>query len=444
MQEDSIFNKNLILVSLIYGSSGTIFQILTAMQMDLVKNIADIDNLAQINEIRSIFLIITAFCTFPWAFFAEKIKRKNLLILSTFLSFLGPLLIVFLCTSYIELLIYQIVSGIGFAGVITIANILVLDIVPGKESGRAFSFLSLLFILTGAFFAQIIPSILFVETPNWRNAFIVVAFINFLSIIFSFLILEPKKGSQENALESVLVENLEYSYKLRISDVKDILKIRSNFYLLFFNFITWFGTGAMNFVLFPLFTEEFNLSPFIAMLILIASNLPILYGTVFWGERSDKEFKKKPDGKVKITIITQVIYLPCIILSLFCLYFAKEGFIVLFFIFLAGLFVTTFFWNTPVTTLPSIYGDVNPPEHRGTVMSLSGLVSSLGQGFGIYLVGSFFRAQETYILGLIFLFCISSIGILFLFSTKKRIPKEIENLTKLMEKRAQEIKNESE
>ncbi|MCP4763609.1 MAG: MFS transporter, partial [archaeon] len=129
------------------------------------------------------------------------------------------------------------------------------------------------------------------------------------------------------------------------------------------------------------------------------------------------------------------------ILNFIILYFAKNVFFGLLFLCCAGLLVASFFWNIPMTSVPSIFADINPPEHRGTIISISGLSLAMGQSLGIFLAGIFVTLHGTYIWGLIIIFLTALIGILFLFSSKKIITKEVEDLTNLLEKRAEEIKN---
>ncbi len=439
LKNKSLINRNTIILFSIYSNALAIYQVFATMQTDFVRNIIDITEISQLNNVRSVFMLVLAFTAFPWAYLAEKIKRKYLLIISSLFNFLGPLLSAF-CTSYSELILFQIISGIGYAGSVNLTRIMILDVVPRKESGRVYSLLTLGGILQGALCGQLIPSIM-VGQSYWYFSFILVAIINLISFIFSLFIIEPKKGSQENALESVLKDDLEYSYKLNFSDLKRVLKVRSNLYLLIFYFFFNMAVGAYIFVNFPLLTEEFNLPPPLAMMFLTGSQLPILLGTIYWGPKSDEEFKKKMDGKVKIIIKTQSIFLPLMILNFIILYFAKNVFFGLLFLCCAGLLVASFFWNIPMTSVPSIFADINPPEHRGTIISISGLSLAIGQSLGIFLAGIFVTLHGTYIWGLIIIFLTAHIGILFLFSSKKIITKEVEDLTNLLEKRAEEIKN---
>ncbi|MCP4761318.1 MAG: MFS transporter, partial [archaeon] len=137
LKNKSLINRNTIILFSIYSNSLAIYQVFATMQTDFVRNIIDITEISQLNNIRSVFMLVLAFTAFPWAYFAEKIKRKNLLIISSLFNFFGPLLSAF-CTSYSELILFQIISGIGYAGSVNLTRIMILDVVPRKESGRVY------------------------------------------------------------------------------------------------------------------------------------------------------------------------------------------------------------------------------------------------------------------------------------------------------------------
>jgi len=208
----------------------TIF--LTADQAALVPNYLLVENEfgishSQIGIVSSVFILVGALVTLLWGYLADKYSRKKLLLIGTLLGEIPCFLTAFV-NSYPQLFVVRILTGFGIGVILPVASSLLGDYFPSRERGKGFGwFLSAAGFgyLTGAAIAGIIG-----PRFSWRYPFILAAAPNFLlAPLFYLLVKEPKRGETE--LGEFLKTGLVYNYKVKLSDFKRLITIRTNLYL---------------------------------------------------------------------------------------------------------------------------------------------------------------------------------------------------------------------
>jgi MFS transporter, Spinster family, sphingosine-1-phosphate transporter len=359
-------------------------------------------NLSALGIVSAINILVTSLSSIYWGYLAGKVNRKRLIIIGTIFWSVS----VFLTSrssNYIQLLIFQVFTGIGLGCISSIGFSVLTDYIPHKFRGMLLSLWGMsqgFGGIAGALMASLIAT-----ATNWRKPFEIVSIIGFFLIILYLFIKEPTLGESEPELRELIKEGHEYNYNIEFNHLYEIASKRSNILLFFQGFFMNITTGSL--IWLPtLYISKIQHQGYSAVTATIAAGyLFALFQiggltSAFFGYLGDVFQRKNYKGRALVTsffvFITMPFYVAMFIMpmnnlvlpnnnnpSLIFLGLLKQIFINPW---IAGMFILSFLAsaaqsaNTP--NWLALITDVNLPEHRGTAFSVANLANSLGRTLG--------------------------------------------------------------
>ena len=436
-------------------------------------------NFDAIGILIGLYTIILGVSILVFGYLTDKINRKRILILSGLLWAIPVMFYPFILEFW-QLLLLRIIAAIatGVTAPLTISYLS--DMISPKSRSKSFAFWGLVetfATLFASFFALAFNFIDFGAiggTPNekiefiamnypnllytWRLPYFYLGILALIVIGFNFfIVVEPKRAAKETYFKDILSkEDLQYSYKIKLADLKFIFKRKSNFFLIF-NFFDVIASGLLVAYIFPYIQLEIGVSV-IDLKIIILFLVLIIFGLILgqfwlahWGDR--KVQKGDLSGRVKIAIICSILNLPFLLIAFAMspnvsnqtfffnsLVVNETGFWILWIIFtlLIGLGMAFTFGIAPNWYSAMI--DVNFPENRGTMIAIASFIDTIGRaigaligGFVVVLTGSF---SSTIIWTMLIFGIISICFWIPLFFTAQ---KDFNNVNEIMKERAREM-----
>ncbi|MFX1492802.1 MAG: MFS transporter [Promethearchaeota archaeon] len=424
------------------------------------------------------YTIICGISILVFGYLSDRINRKNILIISGLLWAIPVIFYIFI-TEYWQLLIFRIIAAIATGVTVPLTISYLADMISPKSRSKSFAVWGLVetfATLFASFFALAFnlidfeaiggtpnEKIIFITTnyPNlldtWRLPYFYLAILAIIIVILNFfIVVEPKRAGKETYFEDLISkENLQYSYKIKISDLKYIFKRKSNFFLIF-NFFDVIASGLLVAYLFPYFQLEIGVN-IIDWKVIILFLIIIIFGLIlgqFWlAHLGDRKVQKGDlSGRVRIAVICSILNLPFLLIGFVMspnianqsfffnsLIVNETGFWVLWIIYAAFLGVGMAFTFGIAPNWYSSMIDVNYPEHRGTMIAVASFIDTVGRAIGA-LIGGFLLL----IIGITFtiiwttlVFGIISIGFWIpLFFTAQ---KDFDSVNEFMKERALEM-----
>ncbi|MCP4762436.1 MAG: MFS transporter, partial [archaeon] len=231
-------------------------------------------------------LISRAIAMVVFGYWADKHSRKKALIIGGLLWVIGDLMTYLSINEYMLLFFRMMASaGTGVSAPVTMS--LLSDIFSTEKRGKSFAYWGLATTvgeLGGGSIGLLFNPLLDIEFPDhivelpdkinfitlnfsetainaWRIPFLFMFFIGIVFIILLFFVKEPKRGSRETILQSVLEnEDIDYakSYQIKKTDLKFIYTRKSNFWLII-NFVDCIFSGLIMGFLITWLTLEIQL-----------------------------------------------------------------------------------------------------------------------------------------------------------------------------------------
>ncbi|MHA2398730.1 MAG: MFS transporter [Promethearchaeota archaeon] len=377
--------------------------------------------------VHSLFLIVSGISSFLWAVLGTRSSPKKLLICAL-LKYSGALSLTSFSGNLITFVLFRVIAAIGFGSLLPLTSLIFLDLYPPERKTKSLALLGTsTFVGFGA--GNVITGVL-LGNVSWRAILFILSLTCLLSsIIFTFSRIPKQRTSR------LSLDNHMNAFRVQRTDLNSLTKTRSNIFLIGFFFIYDFVIGTTSFYLIPLLRADFSFTPFASMLIQTLTYLPLLVGIPYWGKKADKRSLKDPRGKIKLLLSTVSIG-PFASIIAFSFGKVHIGF------FIGGLMVFTFITSSATSIAYSILGDINFPELRTTVFSFGNLSAILGRSFGIAFCGVLYNTislnysfiflmwQVIFLLGLPFM----------LLLPRRRVPLEMEKVSKLIEKQDQSKK----
>ncbi|MHA1269476.1 MAG: MFS transporter [Candidatus Helarchaeota archaeon] len=370
---------------------------LVAAELSISENI--------ILNIVSLMTFIIAFTSFIWGYWGDKYPRKKLLLYGTILWALTNFMTYF-SINYIMLLIFQSLTGIGLGCIASVGFSIIIDYVSPKKRGLALSLWGLSQGV-GTVIGYLI-AIIFAVDFGWSFPFLVISIVTFGFIIMYFFTTEPKRGATEDELQSLFAEGKVYEYKIKRSDLKIIITNRSNIWLIFQGIFAQIGWGAIA-ILPSIFGHKLSLYGFsiqdgqkvgglIAALFQLGGIFSILFGWL--GDRLQRRTLR---GRSIISAIGSFTGVPLFIMMLLIPYnFTTSTFVnpisfvvdqlmsnPLFLIAFICSFLAAMMMSADSPNFFALVGDVNLPEHRGTLFGLTNFTNGIGRSLGTIILSSF-------------------------------------------------------
>ncbi len=402
--------------------SSALFSIITPMAEEISSALGFDEN--QVTFINSIFLMVGAVSSLIWAVLGDKFSRRILLIISTLEWSIFTYFTIF-STNFLSLLVFQLITAIGFGAALPLIFSLTVDLVESKNRGKRFGTLSAIYVL-GNGLGQILSGFL-IDYYSWQIPLLIISMTGFLCTGSLFLIEEPLRGGKDDIYKVIDENTLGVGYKIKFHDLKQIWKIKSTLWILLLNFAMFISIGAISSFFISMLKNDYPwISSTIATVILIiifGSQIPA--GPIF-GKFGDKKYETDKNGRMKVVLIClfggSVLYI--IAYSLF--FISNELPILILFIIFALVGAFLFGGIDPLTQATL---GINPPQIRSTIYSLNYLVYTFGRSISLLLLGQFFVAfNNLYSPGYLIFSIMALICTIVLVPIIKLLPKDIDNI----------------
>ncbi|RYL94113.1 MFS transporter [Sporolactobacillus sp. THM19-2] len=410
--------RNIYAIS-VYVSLAAFDNIVIGLFPPLFSNISRDLNVAisSMGVISAVNILATSFSSLFWGYLSGKYHRKRLIIVGTLIWVVGVFLTAF-SGSFIQLLIYQIITGIGLGCVASIGFSALTDYVPYRSRGTVLSLWGMsqgFGGIAGALIASIISTM-----SSWRLPFEILALIGMLLVVLYFFVDEPKFGSTEPELQAMMKGGQNYAYRISLGQVMTMLGKRSNLLLFLQGFFMNIATGSLIWLptLYISKIEEIGYGHKTAMI--VAAFLFGIFqigGTLssFFGYLGDvlqrRSYKARALLTAALVLLTMPLYILLFIYPIDQLSLPDTTNSLQLFVSLIGqllfnpwillLFLISFLAsaaqsaNTP--NWLALITDVNLPEHRGAVFSIANLANSLGRTAGNLGMGALLAVLSIYL-----------------------------------------------
>ncbi len=413
--------KNTQILAILTLFSSTLFSIITPMAFEISSALSFDEN--QVIFINSMFLMVGAISSLFWAFLGDKISRKILLIISTLEWSILTLLTIF-STNFFSLLMFQLITAIGFGATLPLIFSLTVDLVGSENRGKKFGDLSAIYVL-GNGLGQMLSGFL-IDYYTWQIPLIIVSICGLFCTGFLFLVEEPARGAKDDLYKAIDESALGLGYKIKFKDLKQIWKVKSTIWILLLNFAMFISIGAISSFFISMLKNDYGVSSTLAtmfLIIIFGSQVPA--GPIF-GKLGDKKYKTDKKGRMKIVFICLLSGSILYIIAFSLLFISNEFSIVILFIILAlgGAFL---FGGIDPLTQATL--GINPPQIRSTIYSLNYLTYTFGRSISLLLLGQFFIAfNNLYSPGYFILSIMALTCTLLLIPIVRLLPKDIDNI----------------
>ncbi len=361
--------------------------LLNADQMVIAPNIAEVEKefgitTREIGLIQGTFTIVGALVSLVWGYMSDRFSRRKLMLFSVLIGEIPCFLSAFVQT-YPQLFITRAFTGIGVGALFPLVFSYAADVFKEKERAKVNAFLSTAISL-GAIVGMVVAG--FTGTAfGWRLPFILVSVPNvFLVILFYLVSKEPKRGASEVAVGDLVAEGYTYIGRVRLSDYKDIFRIKTNLVLFIQGILGTIPWGAIPYYLVNFLETSKGLTKETATLVFIFFGVGNVLGIFFGGLIGGYLYKKKASYMPLFSSITTAIGT---FIALAALNFPPVTGVGSFAMLsaLGALAAATASMTGP--NVKTMVMNTNEPENRGRIFSVFNLTDSLGIGFGQFFAG---------------------------------------------------------
>ncbi|MFX0057348.1 MAG: MFS transporter [Candidatus Heimdallarchaeota archaeon] len=337
-------------------------------------------NTTPLGTLVSTFTIISGLTMLLFGYLADKLIRKWIVLIGTlnfsifaFLTILVPSGI----SGFFLFYFLSIMTGIGFGALIPNIFSLIGDIVTQGDRSKGFSFFSISTLVGGIVGVGLAT---FTGTIDWRLSYFIIGISGFIGSSLFIFFKEPSRIGKDY---SYLVQRdaIDYTYRIKFSDLKVIFKKKANVWLAI-NFVDTIPTGIILFLLFAYMEDFHGIPANEAIIYLLLILLATLIGTIVFGFIGDQRFKKgNKKARVKLAILGNLLPIPFVFISLIIPFRAPNifpGILIMLILFMIGMFsngAVSGNWYATVV-------DLNLPEHRGTILATSNFFDIIGRSIG--------------------------------------------------------------
>jgi len=414
--------------------------------------------------ITALNILVVALTAVLWGYWGDRSRRKPLLFYGT-LIWSVAMFLTGLAQTYLQLLLFQLITAIGIGCISSVGFSVVTDFVPARRRGLAMSFWglsqgggggagALLGGLLGAY--------------NWPLPFLVIAGAGFLFATLYLLTFEPQRGRTEPELTRLFTTGQGYQHHIQWTDIRHILTKPSNIWLIAQAFAATLVYGSL--VWMPrLFIARVEAAGYPLETATVAGNLfSLLFQTGFYfaipaGYLGDRWQRRNPRrGRAWLSMIGVLATIPFQVAVFFMplsgLSLPAQGDVmmvvsaVLLSIvtnpWVAGTFglalIAVALASVDTPNRNALIIEVNLPEHRGTVAGMVTIAIGVGLALGNGLVGLLFTTLAphfapplNYALGLAWFHLFFIPAGFFFYQAGKTIPQDIIAARRVLRERAE-------
>lgn len=353
-------------------------------------------------------ILLTALTAAAWGYVGDRSNRKALLLLGTGVWVVG-VAGTGLAPSYAWVLGTQALAAIGLGAIASIGFSVISDLISPRRRGLAMSFWGLsqgVGTLLGTLLAGVLGA------GDWRRPFLLIAVAGAVTALAYLVAYDTPRGASEPDLKRLFTEGEGYRERMKPADLPRLIERRTNIWLVLQGFTAQFAYGSLVWLprLFQAKVEaqgyDLETATVVGSLFAAVFQLGAVLSIV-GGWLGDRWQRRDLRGRS--------------LLSMFGILGAIPFFTILFFLPLpidlprdAGLMQTVMAILGSLVTQPvvaltfvlalaalaltsadspnffALIGDVNLPEHRGTVFGVGNLVNGVGRALGNGLVGQTF------------------------------------------------------
>ena len=347
-------------------------------------------------------ILVTALSAIYWGYLAGKFNRKRLIIIGTIFWSISVFLTAH-CNSYIQLLIFQIFTGIGLGCISSIGFSVLTDYIPHKFRGMLLSLWGMsqgFGGIAGALMASLLAT-----STSWRKPFEIVSFIGLLLTILYFFIKEPTLGESEPELQELINGGYKYNYSIRLENIYNIISRKSNILLFLQAFFMNITTGTLIWLPTMYISKIQHEGYSLKIAIIVSGYLFAIFQiggltSAIFGYLGDLVQKKTYKGRARLTsffVFTMMpLYIVMFMIPMNKLSLLSSNNAALVFLellmqiftnpWIFAIFILSFLAsaaqsaNTP--NWLALITDVNLPEYRGAAFSIANLANGLGRTIG--------------------------------------------------------------
>ncbi len=417
------------------------------------------------------FVLISALFALVWGYFTDKINRTKVIMAGAFSWTFGMILTAF-SNSFFMLIISRVASGAGLGCVLPVGYSIISDAIPPMERSGWFGTLAILSSFSngaGQGLSSFIGPIL-----TWRFPFLLFAGISIVVIIVLFFVKIPQRGASEDELLELIELDLEYSYQISKKDLINIVKQKSNRYLIIQGFfaiipgtvLVYFTTSMLSLQFFYQIPTEIRIQTSTIFAGMIG--IGYILGNSIFSQLGDFLFRRNKKNRVRLGTICLILSIPFAIVmflslqpidvnllninypippdtiptgEMFSFILQTIGQIFLtypsYIVFLIFALIGSTLSAGPVANRNAVMIDINLPEHKGTAASFFKLSEQLGKSITLFisyplisLLGSIFN------LSFISIFFWLPAAILWIFASNS-VEKDMDEKTRILSERKQ-------
>jgi MFS family permease len=354
--------------------------------------------------------LVSAVASVAWAYVGDRSNRKRLLMIGTMIWAAGTFATPY-AGVYLAFLAAQIVAAVGLGAVASVGFSVVSDLISPRRRGLVMSLWGLsqgVGMVAGTLLAGLPGS------NNWRQPFFILAFVGVAATIAYLFTDDIRRGESEPQLADVFASGEEYEHRISRQDLPQILRRRTNAWLILQGFTAQLVFGSLVFLprLFQAKAEAIGYSQTTAIrigsvyatLFTLGAALSIIGGLV-----GDRVQRRTPRGRALVAAVGVLASIPFFMVLFFvplrldvsdgagkgAVVAAVLGSVVTeptMTVSLAAALVALALMSANSPNWYALITEVNPPEHRGTVYSLGNLVNGAGRAAGNGLAGVAFGA----------------------------------------------------
>jgi MFS family permease len=392
------------------------------------------------------FIILSGVAMLIFGYLADKIVRKWILLIGVMIYSISSIFTIGVppgIRGYYLFFFITIFIGVGFGAIIPSTFSLIGDIVSKEDRSKGLSFFSI-----ASLFGMLVGTglAIFVGYADWRFPYFLIGIAGIIVAIIILFFKEPSRIGKDyfDLLER---EAIDYTYRIKFSDLNIIFKKKSNIWLII-NFVDTIPTGIILFLLFAYMEDYHNLKGTIPLIVLLLTLLSTLIGTIVFGFIGDNSFKKgNKRARVKLALLGNIVPIPFVYIALIVPFWTSEnatlaevflipGFLIMLIFLIIGLFANGSVngnWYASVV-------DLNLPEHRGTVLSSANFFDIIGRALGP-LIGAIIADTYGFVWGMAISIIFWILIPVFWISVYKNCVSEMEATEAIFTERIKSLKN---
>jgi len=318
----------------------------------------------------SSFLLVYAVATLPLAIWADRGIRKNIVALCVGIWSLSTALAGF-AQNLFQLFSMRAILGIGEAGYAPASLSLLGDFFSKSRRARILSYWSIGTLIGAAIGVSLGGRV--ADTLGWRWAFYIVGIPGLIAAFLAWRIFEPARGAFDNDADATGESSLALEHgsigKGFWGNVRRLSKIPTYWVLVGALVFSFFTIGGTSFWLTSYLTRDFGLSltsaGSISGIVLVSSGL---VGTVLGGWLADFAQRRRPEGRLFISMLGFLIGAPLVLLALFIHTLP---------LFIAVFVVAAISLNFCTGPLNAVIQDIIVPNIRATAVGLALLLAHI-------------------------------------------------------------------